>query len=85
MARSSEIVVFDIQRAFHLFLLQHRMRGLGKLMNYPQRGQDSVCKLHYPTSHNMELFEFIELRAEFSHTDLTQFKIIPSPLSLQSR
>lgn len=56
------------------------MRGLGKLMNYPHRGQDSVCKLHYPTSHNMGLFEFIELRAEFSHTDLTQFKITPSPL-----
>lgn len=34
-------------------------------MNYPHRGQDSVCKLHYPTSHNMELFEFIELRADF--------------------
>lgn len=44
-------------------------------MNYPHRGQDSVCKLHYPTSHNMELFEFIELRAEFSHTDLTHFSI----------
>lgn len=54
-------------------------------MNYPHRGQDSVRKLHYPTSHNMELFEFIELWAEFSHTDLTQFKIIPCPLSLQSR
>lgn len=45
-------------------------------MNYPHRDQDSMCKLHYPTSHNMELFEFIELRAEFSHTDLTQFKFI---------
>lgn len=41
-----------------------------------------MCKLHYPTSHNMELFEFIELRAEFSHTDPTQFKIIDSPLSV---
>lgn len=84
MTRISEIVVFDIQRAFHLFffLLQHHMRGLGKLMNYPHRVQDSMCKLHYPTSHNMELFEFIELSAEFSHTDPTQFKIIPSPLSL---
>lgn len=51
-------------------------------MNYPHRGQDSMCKLHYPTSHNTELFEFIELRAEFSHTDPTQLKIIPSPLSL---
>lgn len=82
MMRSSEIVVFDIQRAFHLFffLLQHHMRGLGKLMNYPHRGQDSMCKLHYPTSHNMEPFEFIEPRAEFSHTDSTQFKITPSPL-----
>lgn len=40
-----------------------------------------MCKLHYPTSHNTELFEFIELRAEFSHTDLTQFRIILSPLS----
>jgi len=39
MAKGSEIVVFDIQRAFHLFfLLQHHMRGLGKLMNYPHRG-----------------------------------------------
>jgi len=25
----------------------------------------------------MELFEFIELWAEFSHTDLNQFKIVP--------
>lgn len=57
------------------------MRGLGKLMNYSHRGRDSVHKLHYPTSHNMELFEIIELRAEFSHTDLTQFNIIHSPLS----
>lgn len=40
-----------------------------------------MCKLHYPTSHNTKLFEFIELRAEFSHTDLTQFRIILSPLS----
>lgn len=43
MARGSEIVVFDIQWAFHLFfLLQHHMRGLGKLMNYPHRGK-TVC------------------------------------------
>lgn len=58
------------------------MRGLGKLMNYPHRDQDSMCRLHYPTSHNTKLFEFIELRAEFSHTDLTQFRIILSPFSL---
>lgn len=62
------------------FLLQHHMSGLGKLMNYPHRGRDGACKLHYPTSHNMELFEFIELRVEFSHTDLTHFKIILGPL-----
>lgn len=88
MARGSEIVVFDIQQAFHLFfffLLQHHMSGLGKLMNYPHRGRDGACKLHYPTSHNMELFEFIELRVEFSHTDLTHFKIILGPLFLSSR
>lgn len=61
------------------------MRGLRKLMNYSHRDQDSMCKLHYPTSHNTKLFEFIELWAEFSHTDLTQFRIILSPLSLYSR
>lgn len=43
--------------------LQHHMRGLEKLMNYPHRGQDSMCKLHYPTSHNMERFKFIELKS----------------------
>lgn len=41
-----------------------------------------MCKLHYPTSHNTKLLEFIELRAEFSHTGLNQLKIILSPLSL---
>lgn len=49
-------------------------------MNYPHRDPDCMCKLHDPTSHNTKLLEFIELRAEFSHTDLTQFRIILSPL-----
>lgn len=67
------------------FQREHRTRGLRELMNYSHRDQDSMCKLHYPTSHNTKLFEFIELWAEFSHTDLTQFRIILSPFSLLSR
>lgn len=67
------------------FRRQHRTRGLRKLMNYSHRDQDSMCTVHYPTSHNTKLFEFIELWAEFSHTDLTQLRIILRPLSLKSR
>lgn len=64
------------------FRRQHCTRGLGKLMNYSPRDQDSMCMLHYPTSHKTRLLECIELWAEFSHTDLTQFRNNFSPLSL---
>lgn len=70
----SELFIFFFSAATP----HERIRKVNELSS---QGQDSVCKLHYPTFHNMELFEFIELRAEFSHTDLSQF-IIHSHFSL---
>lgn len=58
------------------------MRGLGKLMNYPHRGlRQYVRAITIPRLITSGPFEFIELRAEVSHTDLTQFQFTPSPFS----
>lgn len=56
-----------------------RIREVNEL---PSQGPKTVCASStIPRLITSGPFEFIELRAEVSHTDLTQFQFTPSPFS----